>query len=172
MMSKVDKCQICSAKATVHLTQVANGTVTKIHLCEACAQKKGVTDPQGFALTDLLSKTLSMLAQGQGEEDNERFTCPVCGHTASMLKKQGRMGCSACYTAMAPIIAPVIRNLHKDKKHSGKIPEAFKTAHHLQQLEALQKQLSCAIQQEHYEEAARLRDAIEQFTLKHPKPQA
>ena len=44
----------CENEATVHLTEIVNGQMKKIDLCEECAKDKGVTDPQGFALADLL----------------------------------------------------------------------------------------------------------------------
>src|SRR6186997_2242998 len=50
------KCDLCSKPATVHLTQIVNNKVHKVDLCEACAQAKGVTDPSGFSLADLLLK--------------------------------------------------------------------------------------------------------------------
>ena len=50
------KCDLCTKPATVHLTQIVNNKVHKVDLCEACAQAKGVTDPAGFSLADLLVK--------------------------------------------------------------------------------------------------------------------
>jgi len=50
------KCDLCSKPATVHLTQILDNKVHKVDLCEECAQAKGVTDPSGFSLADLLLK--------------------------------------------------------------------------------------------------------------------
>ena len=50
------KCDLCANPATVHLTQIVNNKVHKVDLCESCAQSKGVTDPSGFSLADLLLK--------------------------------------------------------------------------------------------------------------------
>ena len=48
-------CGICKEKqATVHLTQVAGDKMQKVDLCEECAKVKGVNDPTGFSLADLL----------------------------------------------------------------------------------------------------------------------
>ena len=48
-------CCICKEKqATVHLTQVAGDKMQKVDLCEECAKVKGVNDPTGFSLADLL----------------------------------------------------------------------------------------------------------------------
>src|SRR2546427_4257827 len=48
-------CCICKEKeATVHLTQIAGDKMQKVDLCEDCAKTKGVNDPTGFSLADLL----------------------------------------------------------------------------------------------------------------------
>ena len=48
-------CCICKEKeATVHLTQIAGDKMQKVDLCEECAKTKGVNDPTGFSLADLL----------------------------------------------------------------------------------------------------------------------
>ena len=51
-MSQPIKCSLCEEAATVHLSQVVHGKVTKVYLCEACAQKGGATDPAVFQLAD------------------------------------------------------------------------------------------------------------------------
>ena len=48
-------CDVCKTNtATVYLTQIVDGNMKKINLCEACSKDKGVSDPTGFALADLL----------------------------------------------------------------------------------------------------------------------
>jgi len=48
-------CCICKEKeATVHLAQIAGDQTQKMDLCEECAKTKGVNDPTGFSLADLL----------------------------------------------------------------------------------------------------------------------
>lgn len=48
-------CCICQERvATVHLTQICGQKMQKMDFCEACAKTKGVNDPNGFALADLL----------------------------------------------------------------------------------------------------------------------
>ncbi|NBV56167.1 MAG: excinuclease ABC subunit B, partial [Verrucomicrobia bacterium] len=49
-MSNPIQCSLCEEAATVHLSQVVHGKVKKVHLCEACAQKGGATDPAVFQL--------------------------------------------------------------------------------------------------------------------------
>lgn len=53
-MGAVRKCEICSAPATVFLTQVINGKSTKFCLCAKCAQKRGLLNPDAFDLAEKL----------------------------------------------------------------------------------------------------------------------
>ena len=48
------KCDFCDTKASVFLTQLVEGQMKKVSLCETCAKERGVTDPTGFSLADLL----------------------------------------------------------------------------------------------------------------------
>ena len=48
-------CMICKQNdAKVHLTQIVSDKIQKVDLCEECAKTKGVNDPAGFSLADLL----------------------------------------------------------------------------------------------------------------------
>ena len=69
------KCDLCVQPATVHLTQIVNNKIHKVDLCEACAQAKGVTDPSGFSLADLLLKS-SLNPEPTGD-----IRCESCGFT-------------------------------------------------------------------------------------------
>jgi hypothetical protein len=60
-------CSLCKAKdATVHLTQITGDKLQKVDLCEECAKQKGVNDPTGFSLADLL------LGLGASQEMEQR----------------------------------------------------------------------------------------------------
>ena len=49
------QCDVCQQNpATVFLTQILKGELQKVNLCEACSKAKGVTDPTGFALAEML----------------------------------------------------------------------------------------------------------------------
>jgi protein arginine kinase activator len=49
------RCYVCKEKeATFHLTQIVGEKLEKVDLCEDCAEQKGLNDPVGFSLADLL----------------------------------------------------------------------------------------------------------------------
>ena len=152
------KCDLCGKPATVHLTQIMNNKVHKVDLCEECAQTKGVTDPSGFSLADLLLK-----ASLNPEPSGDVVRCEQCGFTQVDFKKQGRFGCPACYEAFKELIAPMFGNMHKGTAHIGKVPRRAVARKSLyDRLTHLQDELDQAIKTERYEDAARFRDEIHQ----------
>lgn len=151
------KCDLCAKPATVHLTQIVKNKVHKVDMCEECAQAKGVTDPSGFSLADLLLKA-SLNPEVGGAN---KMRCEQCGFTQADFKKQGRFGCATCYATFLEMLEPMLEGMHKGTAHTGKIPQvalARKTLH--ERLSKLELDLSDAIKTERYEDAARTRDQI------------
>lgn len=153
------KCDLCSKPATVHLTQIVNNKVHKVDLCEECAQAKGVTDPSGFSLADLLLKASlnpePAVAAG--------LRCEACGYTQHDFKKHGRFGCPVCYQTFLGIVEPMLDSMHRGTVHTGKVPQRALTRQSLEaRLSQLEHDLSSAIKAERYEDAARCRDEINQ----------
>lgn len=167
------KCDICNSKATVFLTQLVNGKMTKVRLCEKCAEQKGVTDPAGFSLADFLASQPAAPGASpasQPARDPSR-TCPNCGFTLDDLQRVRRFGCSECYTFFADEVEPMLQGMHKGHQHIGKIPEGL-IAHQLyrQRLDDLRTKLDEAIKSESYESAAALRDEIRTLSEHQGKP--
>ncbi len=155
------KCSLCPQPATVHLTQIVDGKIHKVELCESCAQAKGVTDPNGFSLADLLLK--ASLNPGPSAAG---LRCEQCGATAADFKKQGRFGCPRCYGTFQELLAPLLENMHKGVTHIGKLPRRALARKSLyDRLTKLELDLTEAIKGERYEDAARTRDEIHQVKL-------
>jgi protein arginine kinase activator len=160
-------CDICKQNvATVHLTQMVDGKTKKVDLCEACSKEKGVDDPTGFSLADLL------LGLGAAQEIEQsaggvELKCPHCGFTQADFKKSGRLGCPECYTTFAEGLESLLRTMHKGTRHVGKIPHVLKESQDLsERLKSLQKKLDKAISEEEFETAVHLRDEISQVKSK------
>jgi protein arginine kinase activator len=159
------QCTICKEKpATVHLTQIVGDKMQKLDLCEDCAKAKGVNDPAGFALADL------MLGLGASQEIEQsaggaELKCLRCGFTQADFKKSGRLGCPECYVTFAEGLGGLLKTMHKGTKHLGKAPEALRASRdNADKLKTLQKKLARAIESENFEDAAELRDEIKQMT--------
>jgi len=155
-------CDVCKTHtATVYLTQIVDGNMKKINLCESCSKEKGVADPTGFALADLL---LGLGENQQVEQVAPTEHCPVCGFTQADFKKTGRLGCSACYNTFSDALGSLIKAMHKGTQHTGKIPaRLFRDLARTDRLNELRKHLEDAVSKEDYETAASLRDEIRQL---------
>jgi protein arginine kinase activator len=156
------QCDACQTEeATVFLTQIINGKMQKVNLCPACAKAKGVDDPDGFQLTDLL---LGLGSSKNVENPANQHKCPVCGFTQTDLKKTARLGCSHCYEVFEEPLRVMLKNMHKGTKHTGKAPAGRKVARELADaLASLENDLAEAVQSEDYEKAADLRDRIREL---------
>ena len=154
-------CCICKQKeAKVHLTQIVGDKMQKVDLCEECAKHKGVNDPAGFSLADLL---LGLGAAQELEQSTGgvEVKCPHCGFTQADFKKAGRLGCSHCYLTFSDGLEGLLKSMHKGTKHVGKIPQAYQQSRDLaEKLKALQKKLDKAVAEENFEQAAVMRDEI------------
>ena len=154
-------CDICKQNvATVHLTQMIDGKTKKIDLCETCSKAKGVDDPTGFSLADLL---LGLGAAQEMEQASAgvEIKCPRCGFTHADFKKTGRLGCAECYVTFAEGLESLLRTMHKGTKHLGKTPQSLKQSQDLtDKLKTLQKKLEKAIAEEDFEGAAHVRDDL------------
>ncbi len=156
-MAKPLKCDVCDQAATVHLTQIINNQIHKIDLCEQCAEQKGITDPSGYSLADLLVKPD---ASG-GVAEGVALSCAECGCTQREFKKTGRLGCSECYETFDGLVAPALSGMHRGEIHKGKVPQrAVAKKEFSDRLVHLEVDLKDAISSERYEDAARMRDEI------------
>ena len=154
-MSNKLKCSLCDKHATVHLTQIVNNQIQKIDLCESCAQKKGVTDSEGFSLAEMLSN-----ADCQSNTLIE--TCETCGLSLADFKNSGRFGCASCYSSFEPVLMPILDEMHMGDKHIGKLPvRCLQTICKEEQIQTLKDKLNSAIKCEAYEDAAQYRDELD-----------
>ncbi len=154
-------CCVCKEKeAKVHLTQIVGDKMQKVDLCEACAAQKGVNDPAGFSLADLLLGLGASQEMEQATGGGE-LKCPNCGFTQADFKKAGRLGCSECYTTFSEGLDGLLKTMHKGTKHMGKVPHALQQTRDLtDKLKSLQKKLDKAVADEDFEQAAAMRDEI------------
>jgi protein arginine kinase activator len=165
------KCDICNQDASVYLTQIINGQMTTVNLCEGCSKEKGVTDTTGFGLAEAFI--------GPASARVDELTCPACGFTQAQLKKIGRMGCPECYTTFRDGLEGLLYAMHTGTSHVGKVPGgtasytplAFKPVQSpkspavspvkaTKSIQALRAELQDAVAEERFEDAARIKTEI------------
>ena len=152
-------CEKCGDRqATVHLTEIIEGQVRKIHLCEECAEQGGMNIQEPSSIPDLLL-SLGVKTDLPAGEDT---SCPVCHMRRSDFRKTSRLGCPVCYETFRADLEVLLGSLHRGTAHVGKAPPAVATAPEAPppDVSELQRQLDFAVKSEKFEEAARLRDLI------------
>ncbi|MDD5129658.1 MAG: UvrB/UvrC motif-containing protein [Candidatus Omnitrophica bacterium] len=163
-------CDICGKNpATVHLTEIIDEQMNELHLCEDCARHKSAAMEQQFGLSDLLAGMADFeKPSSDKEEEPVTIKCPACGLTYADFKKIGRLGCGECFNAFRKYLAPLLKRIHGSNQHVGKNPAkakiTLKPNKKKSGLQELKDQLQKAIQQEAFEEAARLRDQIKKMS--------
>lgn len=164
------KCDICGKReATIHLTEVVNSEVTKLHICEECAKEKSEEMQSHFGLTDLLAGLVEFgptLSEGDIPQEI-KTSCPVCSSTYFDFQKTGRLGCGKCYETFDKNLSELLRRIHGSDRHVGKMP--FKGAESVEDqkdLKRLKAELNKLIHGEEFEKAAILRDRVREIEEK------
>lgn len=160
-------CDICGKnQATVHLTEIIDNQMTELHLCEDCARDKSQQMEQQFGLSDLLAG-LAEFGKPAKEAEAVSVKCPKCGLAYSDFKKLGRLGCGDCYITFKKSLGPLLKRIHGSSQHIGKspqkVPRVLKKKIDLQELRNRMQRL---IEQEAFEEAAKVRDQIKELERK------
>lgn len=146
------------------LTQIVNGQVSELALCESCARAKGLFDPQSLTFAekffpeefkqrvDKLVRELTGNAETVSESapPMSMFSCcPVCGFSVDNYRNTGHLGCPDCYKVFARELDPAAEMELEPETEAPALTKA-----------RLQKELQQAIERENYERAAQLRDQI------------
>ncbi len=167
------KCDICGAPATVHLTQIVDGKMHKVHLCEKCAAKSKVAELPILKFTEILAKTLAAGGKKATQEisdpkDIGRFPnklCPACGMTDIVFEKKHLIGCPRCYEIFSEEIDALLPEIQPGRDYRGdaavaKISPAAEPERENVSLEELRRRLKTAVSKEDYVLATTLRDEI------------
>ena len=153
-------CDICHKNiATIHLTEIVNGKVVEVHICEKCAKLKTEALKTQIDITDLLGGLINK--EDASGKEFVSISCPVCGLKYKEFKEKSRFGCANCYLAFKDKILPFLRKIHGSVRHIGKLPVSLKGKISKDlRIKELTDRLQRAIKLEEYEDAAHLRDEI------------
>ncbi len=161
-------CERCGKKAaSVHVTKIINGNKTELYLCDNCAKEKGeeISFEGKFPLHQFFSGLMGFVPPGGSETvvptGYSGIQCPGCGLTYTQFGQIGHFGCDQCYEAFGKNLVPLLRRLHGNQKHMGKIPaRAGSFVKIKKEVERLREELQRKVAEEAFEEAAELRDKI------------
>lgn len=160
-------CQICGKNpATVHFTEAHHSKMSEIHVCEGCAEEKGFQSSAKQHKFDFAELVAGMV-DGMTTTDEERVghvQCPRCGLPYSGFRETGRLGCAECYPAFQFQLRPLLRRIHGDTRHRGKVPvRDGEGVSRSRQIQRLHDELQRAVEREEFERAAEIRDSIKRL---------
>jgi len=158
------KCQRCNERdASIHLTKIVNGDKNEVYLCEECARETGQLPFAGnnpFAFQNLL-KGLINPDISPYEEYQKDYKCDNCGLTYNDFSKNGLFGCSECYKAFSNKLDPILKRIHGNNRHNGKVPKRRGgTLRVKREIRELRQDMQNSVNKEDFEKAAEIRDKI------------
>ncbi len=161
------QCQQCEKPATFHITELTGEHPQEIHLCEDHArQYLTSSDAESGAAPTLSDALAQQLKVGQTAEELARLdqqACPVCGITFYEFRNHGRLGCPHDYECFESELEPLLVNIHGAIEHTGKRPVRGLTSGNPTDLIRMRREMQQAIDEENYERASELRDAIQKL---------
>ncbi|MEX1012611.1 MAG: UvrB/UvrC motif-containing protein [Waddliaceae bacterium] len=156
------ECSECRRPISVHYSEIVNGNMTHIGMCDQCPQLQ-----------------LKMFGS-DGYEEVAEFTetktgleCGECGTALEPVKMGSPLGCSVCYEVFSDIIIQQLTmngKLPKKTKskttplHIGRSPGKIHEMSPSLRIHALNEALDDTLKREDYEQAAMLRDQIKELT--------
>ncbi|MBR3163669.1 MAG: UvrB/UvrC motif-containing protein [Clostridia bacterium] len=182
-------CENCGKReANVKYTQIINGEKKEMHLCEECSEKLGIGNME-FKMPISFSSFLGDFFD-EFENDTllpefdpiKALKCDSCGMTFEDFMNTGKFGCANCYNAFESKIDPILKNIQGANRHVGRLgkiepaidlnvqenikdektnnTEKEEENNQISKVERLKLELQKAIEEERYEDAAKIRDEI------------
>lgn len=163
------ECQECNKRlATLYFTRIINGQLIEVRTCEHCAQKYYGHAPseQQVSFHDFLKEFFeykeSTSFQQTDTQHKKEVYCSNCQLSFSQFRSKGKFGCYQCYDSFRLYLPSLLRSVHNGSiHHCGKVPSKKRTSmERVQKIGELREDLQQCIANEHFEEAAIIRDKI------------
>ena len=177
-------CEHCKQReANVRYTQIVNGVKKEMVLCDKCSKELGISN-MGFNMPIDFSSFFGEFLN----EYNDNFmplltktkplVCDKCKMTYEEFVNQGKFGCSNFYNVFADKIDPLLKRLHGSNRYVGRKSnkrinqeteiekskqEDVKNTENEEKLKKLKLEIKKKINEEKYEEAAKIRDEIKKL---------
>ena len=162
-MKLCDLCQI--NPAILKITQIVGNEKTDLNLCKKCAEEKGLGNPLSGIPSNFGAVLIGLISQGMPERTRtvSSVTCDRCGTNKTDFESKGLLGCGNCYETFVDDLKFILRRIHGSNKHIGHRPSTRRKVKKLPDINLLRRQLQSAIDDENFEEAARLRDLVRDY---------
>lgn len=180
--------------ATLHIEEAVETKKSTLHLCSDCAKVLQADADTGDNLKlaaiayQIATDKLKTLSTGPPPNVPTQ-TCSTCATTLAEYHSTGRLGCPDCYKSFRGYLQPILERMHRGTSHTGTAPPDAEQATRPpapnsvaptsqdgtqapppapppapESIALLRKQLDQAVKAEKYEQAAKLRDRIQNLT--------
>lgn len=169
-------CQHCNKNiATTHIKRNINGNKEEMYLCSECAKKLGVMEDFRMpSFEEMLGESLLGSLLGASSAGSNALAgverCKTCGSSFNDIVNSGHIGCSDCYKKFGERLEPSIKKIHGKTKHLGKFISYTQNDEPKRRepqeenpVETLKRQLKSAVEEQRFEDAAALRDKINEL---------
>lgn len=178
-------CDNCGKReANVKYSENINGRKRELNLCQSCSEKLGIGHMDFSMPINVASFLGDFMEDFMTPEympflnEMKAITCNHCGNSFDDIINTGKFGCADCYTTFEDRIDPILKRMQGSNRHVGRIGKVLdnkieqkmkqkeakkEEKKEMTKLEKLQEELKKAIQEERYEEAAKLRDEIKKL---------
>lgn len=167
-------------KANVRYTQIINGEKKEMFLCEECSKKLGIDNMKLSLPIDFSSFFGDFLNEYDNDfmpilKKTNELKCDKCNMTYREFIETGKFGCDTCYDTFSERIDPILRRLHGSNRYNGKkanindkkeeVVEPKTIMSKNEKIQNLRKELKKLVQEENYEQAAKIRDQIKELEV-------
>ncbi len=169
-------CDKCGKPSVYHSTLIVNGVSKTTNLCRDCAIKEGVFNEDPTSMFDDMFSAFADILPFERVAD---ITCPVCKTSLREFRNTSRLGCPNCYEAFREEISNIVKRIspfewHKQEPLKAPAEEeapqtkssAKKEAKDLSKadkIKLLRQDMSLAVKEERYEDAAKLKKQIQKL---------
>lgn len=162
------KCDICGKeKAVLHIQEIIGNERHQINICKDCEVNGNIMEKcleLEFDNIDTVFPNYRSLPSKKKKKKipNTNKVCKVCGYSLDDFLKTGIISCPKCYDSFKSDMSKVVKKIHRENKHIGKISNKNLTYKNIEsKIEQYQQEIDLLIKIEKYEEAALIRDKLE-----------
>ena len=180
-------CDNCKKnEANVRYYENINGEKKELKLCEECSKKLGINKKMNFDFSmpidfsNFFGDFMEDLATPEFMpllNEVKKMKCDNCGYTFDYILNTGKLGCGECYSVFENELDPIIKKLQGGNRHIGRMgkildekeknkevnKEVSENTKKISRLEELKQELKKVINEERYEDAAKIRDEIKKL---------
>ena len=112
-----------------------------------------------------MGEWLANFVMQQASSETAGLVCSSCGLSYNEFRQRGLLGCAKCYQSFEKLLTPLIQRAQENAEHHvGKTPpEVDRSQRKQYELIDLKRKLRDTVAAEKYEEAAKIRDRIQEL---------